>query len=44
MPESEVIKLIVETFGLPEQPKHSAIPKSLVLDWMQVDDVETLGV
>lgn len=43
MPEAELVKLIVETFGLPEQPRYSAIPKEQLLDWMWTNDVDALG-
>ncbi len=43
MPKKELVNLIVETFGLPERPRYSEIPKDRILDWMQTGDVEALG-
>jgi hypothetical protein len=40
---ADLTKVIVDEFGLPENPKQSAISRNTVLDWMQSDDLEALG-
>ncbi|MDB0568782.1 hypothetical protein AB6Q13_21270 [Ralstonia solanacearum] len=43
MSEEILVKLIVDTFGVPEKPQQLDIPKASLLDWMRTDDVEVLG-
>jgi hypothetical protein len=38
-----LLKDVLEQFGLPENPKTHAIPKSLVEKWLRSDDLEVLG-
>jgi hypothetical protein len=37
------LEKIIDTFGLPENPKTERIAKSSVLEWMSLDDMEVLG-
>lgn len=44
MPQEGLMDLIVGIFGLPERPRDAEIPKELLLEWMQTNDIEVLGV
>src|SRR6266571_4433588 len=35
--------VIVDEFGVPNNPRRSVVPKQRVLEWMRADDLEALG-